>query len=73
MQYSKIFQITLETSEFTKFGLTHCVKSAQVRSFSWSEYRKMRTKNNSVFGHFSRSNSIIKSLQGGSKNKEKKK
>ena len=39
----------------------HCVKSIQIRSFFWSvyfciqsEYRKIRTRNNSVFGHFSR-------------------
>ena len=40
----------------------HCVKSVQVRSFFWSvfssirtEHRKMRTRKDSVFGHFSRS------------------
>ena len=39
-----------------------CVKSVQIRGFFWSvffciqsEYRKIRTKNNSVFGRFSRS------------------
>ena len=39
----------------------HCVKSVQIRSYFWSvfsciqsEYRKIRTTNNSVFGHFSR-------------------
>ena len=39
----------------------HCVKSVQIRSFYWSmffyigaEYRKIRTRKNSVFGHFSR-------------------
>ena len=47
-----------------------CVKSVQIRSYFWtvfsctwpeyrntgiqSEYRKIRTRNNSVFGHFSR-------------------
>ena len=41
---------------------THCVKSVQIRSYFWSvfsciriEYRKVRTRNNSVFGQFSRS------------------
>ena len=41
---------------------SHCVKSVQIRSYFWSvfscirtEYRKIRTKNNSVFGHFLRS------------------
>ena len=40
----------------------HCVKSIQVRSYFWSvfsciqsEYRKIRTRNNFVFGHFPRS------------------
>ena len=42
----------------------HCVNSVQIRSFSWSlfsciqfKYRKIRTGKNSVFGHFSRSES----------------
>ena len=41
---------------------SHCVKSVQIRCYFWSvfsgiwtEYRKIRTRNNSVFGHFSRS------------------
>ena len=40
----------------------HCVKSVQIESYFWSvfscirsEYRKIRTKNNSVFGHVLRS------------------
>ena len=40
----------------------HCVKSIQIQNFFWSifsyiqsEYRKIRTRKNSVFGHFSRS------------------
>ena len=39
----------------------HCVKSVQIRSYFWSvfscirtEYSKIRTRNNSVFGQFSR-------------------
>ena len=52
---------------FRKILIDHCVKSVQIRSYFWSvfslirteyeesEYRKIRTKNNSVFGHFSRS------------------
>ena len=39
----------------------HCVKSVQIRIYFWSvsscirtEYRKIRTKNNIVFGQFSR-------------------
>ena len=30
------------------------MKSVQLQSFFWSEYRKIRTRKNSVFGHFSR-------------------
>ena len=39
----------------------HCVKSVRIRSYFWSvfsciqfEYRQIRTRNNSVFGNFSR-------------------
>ena len=39
----------------------NCVKSVQIRSYFWSvfsniqsEYRKIRSRSNSVFGHFSR-------------------
>ena len=32
----------------------HCVKSVQIRSYFWSEKRKIRTRNNSVFRQFSR-------------------
>ena len=42
-----------------------CVKSVQIRSFFWSVfscirtvYRKMRTRKNSVYGHFSPNESI---------------
>ena len=38
---------------------THCVKSVQMQSYFWflfscipTEYRKIRTRNNSIFGHF---------------------
>ena len=53
------------------FSIAHCVKSVQIRSYFWSvfsciwieyvnlriqsEYRKIWTRNNCVFGHFSRS------------------
>ena len=46
----------------------HCMESAQMRSYIWSvlscthiqsEYRKIRTRNNSLFGHFSRTGGII--------------
>ena len=51
-------------------NIPHCVKSVQIRSFFWSvfscirtEYgeilcRKIRSRKNSVFGHFSRSSSL---------------
>ena len=44
------------------FGRKHCVKNVRLWSFFWSvfacirfKYRKVRTRKNSVFGHFSRS------------------
>ena len=44
----------------------HCVKSVQIRSYLWSifswiqsKFRKIGTRNNSVFGHFSRSGSYV--------------
>ena len=40
----------------------HCVKSVQIRSFFWSEYRKIRTRKNSVSGHFSRSAGVLKQI-----------
>ena len=49
-------------------GSYHCVKSVQIRNFFWSafcfirthsEYRKIRTRKNSVFGFFSRSASLL--------------
>ena len=45
----------------TKCDSCHCVNSVQIRSFFWSvfsytgtEYRKIRTRKNYVFGNFSR-------------------
>ena len=47
----------------------HCVKSVQIRSYFWSvfsctqsEYRKIWTRNNSVFGHFSPSDKLSNQL-----------
>ena len=31
-----------------------CVKSVQIRSYFWSVFSSIRTRNNSFFGHFSR-------------------
>ena len=45
------------------------MKSVQIQSYFWSvffriqsEYRKIRTRNNSVFGHFSRSDSFFENV-----------
>ena len=42
----------------------HCVKNVQLRSFFWSEYRKIWARKNSifVFGHFSLCKKIFNSL-----------
>ena len=32
----------------------HCVKTAQIRSYFWFEYRKIETRNNYIFGQFLR-------------------
>ena len=47
-------------------NVNHCVKSLQIRSYFWSlfscirtECRKIRTRNNSVFGQFSRSEYFV--------------
>ena len=52
----------------TKVWTEHCVKSVQIRSYFWSvfsciqsEYRKIWTRNNSVFRHFSCSGTYNKS------------
>ena len=50
--------------------IEHCMKSVQIRSFSWSvfsrfrtEYGKIKTRKNSVFGHFSHSVKEFHSLK----------
>ena len=60
--YSEPFQ----TSKIDHFAKKHYTKSVQIRIFFWSvfsctrtEYRKIRTRKNSVFGHFSRSDSLV--------------
>ena len=41
---------------FQALESSYCVKSVQIRSyFWWSVFSCTRTRNNSVFGHFSRS------------------
>ena len=49
-----------------RFVTTHCMKSVQIRSFVWSvfsgiqsECGKIRTKKNSVFGQFFRSDKCL--------------
>ena len=39
----------------TGFQGRHCVKSVQIRRFFWSVFSCIRTRRNSVFGHYSRS------------------
>ena len=34
-----------------------------VFSYIWTEYRKIRTRNNSVFGHFSCSEAFIRNIE----------
>ena len=36
----------------------HCVKSVKIRIFFWSEYWKIRSRKNSVFGYFPRSDDL---------------
>ena len=38
---------------------SHCVESVQIRSYFWSVFSCVRTRNNSVFGHFSHSESSL--------------
>ena len=52
----------LDYSKQLNLEVDHYVESVQIRSFFWSvfsrirtEYGKIRTRKNSVFGHFSRS------------------
>ena len=51
---------------FCENSVRHCMKSVQVRSYFWSvfscirtKYRKIRTRKNSVFAQFSRSDSCL--------------
>ena len=54
-----IFKISFNLLYQRIYEPIHCVKSIQIRSYFWSEYRKIRTTNNSIFGHFSRSDSFL--------------
>ena len=61
-RYKNIGSALLSPRAHFNLTLWHCVKSVQIWSFFWFvfsciriEYRKIRTRKNSVFGHFSRS------------------
>ena len=43
------------SSDFRHKCTNHRVKIVQTRSYAWSILSRIRTRNNSVFGHFSRS------------------
>ena len=45
----------LKTEIWTYSASIYCVKSIHIRSHFWSKYRKIWTRNNSVFRHFSSS------------------
>ena len=69
--HCRLFDVNFLKGQFAKwlklsiFSKNHCVKSVQIRAFFWSvfsciqtEYRKIQTKKNCLFGHFSRSESF---------------
>ena len=54
---------------YTRLTMTHCVKNVQIRSFFWSVFSrfrtedvKIRTRKNSVSGHFSHSDNLRKNF-----------
>ena len=58
--YTKIYYTKYQDPLYL-WWIKHCVKSVQIRSYFWSvfsciriEYGKIHTRNNFVFGHFSR-------------------
>ena len=60
------FNTPFHTDRNHKGGGIHCVKSVQMLSFFQSvfsciqfEYMKIRTRENSVFGHFPRSDNVL--------------
>ena len=66
--YGAFITSNVNHSTLKRFSAYHMqyLKSGQIQSYFWSvfsciqtEYRKIRTRNNSVFGHFSRSNTIF--------------
>ena len=70
-QLKEVFFFVIKIVQYCEWKL-HCMKSVQIRSYFWSvfsciqsKYRKIQTRNNSVFGHFSRSAWLIKNIIGG--------
>ena len=50
-----IFKILLERLSALISVFYHCVECVQIRSYFWSVFSCIRTRNNSVFGYFSQS------------------
>ena len=55
--FSGNFSDVLNELFLTSIQPIYCVKSVQIRSFFWSVFSPIRTRANSLFGHFSRSDS----------------
>ena len=54
IEYRKLKKtLSLQIFIWNKSLLRRCVKRVQIRSFFWFEYKKIRTRKNSVFGYFS--------------------
>ena len=68
ISYDDVSQQSTGIKNFSMMFRAHCLKSVQIRSYFWSvfscirteygdlrrsEYKKIRTRNNTVFGHFS--------------------
>ena len=61
--------LIMKYKQYIRFDFGNCVKSVQIRTFFWSvyscihpEYRKIRTRKNSVFWHFSTMSSEVQHL-----------
>ena len=55
-----ILQFLIAMIDYRQIALrkNHCVKSVQIWGYLWSVFSCIRTRSNSVFGHFSRSESV---------------
>ena len=67
----KVFKMTnLHNRDIRKRWHNHCVKRVQIRSYFWSVFSCIRTRNNYVFEHFSCSvHNIVKRLWWSETNK----